>query len=100
MNEGSSPIEKTFSLVMRLIVSLLLPGGGLAMILLGLMWGMFWWIATGLVVLADRRGLSGRQPARHALSRRPLPLLIPAAYPSVASSPKNQVKTVGLLVNR
>ena len=51
-NEGSSPIEKTFSFVMRLIVSLLLPGWGLAMILLGLTWGMFWWIATGLVVLA------------------------------------------------
>ena len=50
-NEGSSPIEKTFSFVMRLIVSLLLPGWGLAMILLGLMWGMFWWIAAGLVVL-------------------------------------------------
>ena len=51
-NEGSSPIEKTFSFVMRLIVSLLLPGWGLAMILLGLTRGMFWWIATGLVVLA------------------------------------------------
>jgi len=51
-NEGSSPFEKTFSFVMRLIVSLLLPGWGLAMIILGLMWGMFWWIATGLVVFA------------------------------------------------
>jgi hypothetical protein len=37
---------------MRLMISLLLPGWGLAMIVLGLMWGMLWWIATGLVVLA------------------------------------------------
>ena len=51
-DEGSSPVEKAFSFVMRLMVSLLLPGWGLAMIVLGLMWGMFWWIATGLVVLA------------------------------------------------
>jgi hypothetical protein len=51
-NEGSSPIEKTFSFVMRLIVSLLLPGWGLAMIVLGLTWGVFWWTATSLVVLA------------------------------------------------
>ncbi len=51
-NEGSSPIERTVSFVLRLMVSLLLPGWGLAMIVLGLMWGMFWWIATGVVVLA------------------------------------------------
>jgi hypothetical protein len=51
-DEGSSPIEKAFSFAMRLMISLLLPGWGLAMIVLGLMWGMFWWIATGLVVLA------------------------------------------------
>ena len=51
-DEGSSPIEKVFSFVMRLKVSLLLPGWGLAMIVLGLMWGMFWWIASGLVGIA------------------------------------------------
>lgn len=51
-NEGSSQIERTVSFALRLMVSLLLPGWGLAMIVLGLMWGMFWWIATGVVVLA------------------------------------------------
>ncbi|MBI3759960.1 MAG: hypothetical protein HY269_09445 [Deltaproteobacteria bacterium] len=51
-NEGSSAIERTVSFVLRLLVSLLLPGWGLAMIVMGAMWGMFWWIATGLVVLA------------------------------------------------
>ena len=51
-NEGSSPIEKAVSFVLRLAVSLLLPGWGLAMIVMGAMWGIFWWIATGVVVLA------------------------------------------------
>ena len=51
-NEGSSAIERTVSFVLRLLVSLLLPGWGLAMIVMGVMWGMFWWTATGLVVLA------------------------------------------------
>jgi hypothetical protein len=51
-NEGSSPIERSVNFVLRLIVSLLLPGWGLAMVVMGFMWGMFWWIGTGLVVLA------------------------------------------------
>jgi hypothetical protein len=51
-NEGSSPVERSVSFVLRLVVSLLLPGWGLAMIVMGLLAGMFWWIATGLVVLA------------------------------------------------
>jgi Kef-type K+ transport system membrane component KefB len=38
-DEGSSQIERTVSFVVRLIVSLLLPGWGLAMIVLGFMWG-------------------------------------------------------------
>ena len=37
-----------------------------------------------------------RAYSRHL--RSPLPLGL-AAYPSIASSPKSQVKTVGLLVN-
>ena len=52
VNEGSSRIERTVSFVLWLMVSLLLPGWGLAMIVLGFMWGMFRWIATGVVVLA------------------------------------------------
>jgi hypothetical protein len=51
-NEGSSPLERTVSFVLRLAASLLLPGWGLAIIVLGFMWGMFWWIVTGIVVLA------------------------------------------------
>jgi len=51
-NEGSSPLERTVSFFLRLAVSMLLPGWGLALIGLGFMWGMFWWIATGVVVLA------------------------------------------------
>ncbi len=31
----------------------MLPAWGLIMIVLGVTWGMGWWIATGLVVLAD-----------------------------------------------
>ena len=51
-NEGSSRIERAVSFVMRLIVSLLLPGWGVAMIVLGLIDGSGWWVITGLTVLA------------------------------------------------
>jgi hypothetical protein len=51
-NEGSSPIVRTSSFALRPLVSLLCPGWGLAMIVIGVMWGTFWWIATGVVVLA------------------------------------------------
>jgi hypothetical protein len=51
-NEGTTPIEEAFSFVMQLIVSVLLPGWGPAMVVLGLMWGMFWWFAMRFVVLA------------------------------------------------
>ncbi len=51
-NEGSSRVERTVSFIIRLVVSLMLPAWGLIMIVLGVTWGMGWWIATGLVVLA------------------------------------------------
>ncbi len=51
-NEGSSKAELVASFIIRLVVSLLLPVWGLIMIVLGVTWGMGWWIATGLVVLA------------------------------------------------
>jgi hypothetical protein len=51
-NEGSSKAERIASFIIRLVVSLLLPVWGLIMIVLGVTWGMGWWIATGLVVLA------------------------------------------------
>ena len=51
-NEGSSKAERVASFIIRLVVWLLLPVWGLVMIVLGVTWGMGWWIATGLVVLA------------------------------------------------
>jgi len=51
-NEGSSKAERMASFIIRLVVSLLLPVWGLIMIVLAVTWGMGWWIATGLVVLA------------------------------------------------
>jgi hypothetical protein len=51
-NEGSSPLNRTVSFVVRLLVGLLLPGWGLALIIMGLAAGMGWWIATGVVILA------------------------------------------------
>jgi hypothetical protein len=51
-NEGSSSIERTASFVLWLPFSLLLPGWGLAMIVMGFIWRLFLWIATGVVVLA------------------------------------------------
>ncbi len=51
-NEGSSKVERTVSFMIRIVVSLMLPAWGLIMIVLGVTWGMGWWIATGLVVLA------------------------------------------------
>ncbi len=51
-NEGSSKAERAISFAMRLIVSLLLPGWGVVMIILGLTDGSGWWVITGLTVLA------------------------------------------------
>jgi hypothetical protein len=42
--------EKTLSVLMRLLVSLVLPLWGLAMLVLGLKYGAGWWIGTGVVV--------------------------------------------------
>jgi hypothetical protein len=52
VNEGGSFAQRTFSFVMRLLVSLVLPAWGLTMILLGARSAAGWWIATGVVVLA------------------------------------------------
>jgi len=51
-NEGSSPLNRTVSFVVRLLVGLLLPGWGVALIIMGFAAGMGWWIATGVVILA------------------------------------------------
>jgi len=50
-NEGSSPLNRTVSFAVRLLVGLLLPGWGVALIIMGLAAGMGWWIATGVVIL-------------------------------------------------
>jgi hypothetical protein len=50
-NEGSGPVERTISFIMRLLVSLVLPAWGVIMVALGVEWGMIWWIVTGVVVL-------------------------------------------------
>ena len=47
-NEESSRVERMASFIIRLVVSLLLPVWGLIMIVLGVTWGIGWWIATGL----------------------------------------------------
>lgn len=51
VNEGGGLPQRTFSFVMRLLVSLILPASGLAMIVLGARSAAGWWIATGVVVL-------------------------------------------------
>jgi hypothetical protein len=51
-NEGSSASERTIGFLMRLLVSLVLPAWGLAMIVIGAMRGSGWWVATGVAVLA------------------------------------------------
>ncbi|MGH8013787.1 MAG: hypothetical protein ACREQ4_14945 [Candidatus Binataceae bacterium] len=49
-NEGSGTVQITVSRVVRFLVALLLPTWGIIMIVLGVMNGMGWWIATGAVV--------------------------------------------------
>jgi hypothetical protein len=46
VNQGGSFAQGTFSFIMRLLVSLVLPAWGLAMILLGVRAAAGWWIAT------------------------------------------------------
>jgi len=42
-------VERAVSFVMRLLVSLVLPLWGLAMLALGIEWGAPWWIGCGVV---------------------------------------------------
>ena len=51
VNEGGGLAQRTFSFSMRLLVSLILPAWGLAMIVLRARSAAGWWIATGVVVL-------------------------------------------------
>ncbi|HEX4210842.1 MAG TPA: hypothetical protein VHY56_10640 [Candidatus Binataceae bacterium] len=50
-NEAYSSANRTVSFLIRLLVGLLLPGWGIVLIVLGIIAGMGWWIATGVVVL-------------------------------------------------
>ncbi len=51
VNERGGLAQRTFSFSMRLLVSLILPAWGLAMIVLRARSAAGWWIATGVVVL-------------------------------------------------
>ena len=51
-NEGSSTSERTVGFLMRLLISLVLPAWGVAMIVLGVMRANGWWVASGVAVLA------------------------------------------------
>jgi hypothetical protein len=50
-NQGGSFAQRTFSFIMRLLISPILPAWRLAMIVLGARTAAGWWIATGFVVL-------------------------------------------------
>jgi len=52
VNQGGSLALRSFSFVVRLLVSLILPVWGLAMIALGVRSAAGSWIATGVVALA------------------------------------------------
>jgi hypothetical protein len=54
-------MNRTVTFVIRLIVGLLLPGWGLALIILGIFAGRGWRIATGVVVRAICVVLFARQ---------------------------------------
>jgi hypothetical protein len=51
-NEGGSSVERALSVVLRLLISLILPAWGAVMLALGFRWGARWWIATGAIVIA------------------------------------------------
>jgi hypothetical protein len=51
-NEGGTNPERAISFTLRLIVSLIIPLWGLIMLVLGLLHGEAWWIASGGIVLA------------------------------------------------
>ena len=42
-------MEATVSFVARMVISLILPLWGLAMLILGLAWASLWWIVCGAV---------------------------------------------------
>ncbi len=50
MADSGEKTEHALSVLMRLLVSLVLPAWGIVMLVLGLMYGAGWWIGTGVVV--------------------------------------------------
>jgi hypothetical protein len=50
-NEAGTSAQRGVNFLMRLLVSLILPVWGLAMLILGIRWSDGWWIAAGAVVL-------------------------------------------------
>jgi len=51
-NEGPSPANRAAGFAVRMLAGLLQPTWGVVMIVLGIMAGAGWWVATGVVVLA------------------------------------------------
>jgi hypothetical protein len=51
-SEGSDSLETAVSFILRLLSSLLLPAWGVITLVLGILFGMPWWIATGLAIVA------------------------------------------------
>ena len=47
--DGQEKIEATVSFVARMVISLILPLWGLAMLILGVVWLSPWWIICGAV---------------------------------------------------
>lgn len=50
MADSGERTEHLLSVLMRLLVSLVLPVWGITMIVLGIMHGAGWWIGTGVAV--------------------------------------------------
>ena len=49
--DSQEKIEATVSFVARMVISLMLPLWGLAMLILGVAWGSLWWIICGAVTV-------------------------------------------------
>jgi len=71
MAQPGEKTEHALSVVIRFLISLALPLWGLAILVLGIVHGLGWWIVTGLVVVAiGVLLLAGNPLAEAVLGRR------------------------------
>ena len=70
MADGAKGSDRALSVLMRLMVSLVLPLWALAMLVVGVSWGAGWWIACGLVVGAIGVVMLAGSPLVAALVRQ------------------------------